>query len=204
MSFVVKAPISFAPPLWSEYEDRHSVAALTPFFSNAAEVNRFHARYRLARAYKGLVLDGYSDSTKAGYDALTKVTFYWSAFEQMMNALRIPDPRYFVKTYEFVSDLKKIEDIDCERKFFGFVKNKIDGKDLKNKLTAYIDTGTGTIFLLAKCVRHIYLHGHLTANVRGLSPQDIASICEFLCESLLRVMDKEFETRVVDLKKVYP
>jgi hypothetical protein len=203
VSFVVKAPIKFDPPLWAEYEERHKVAALTPYFNKAADVNRFQARYRLARAFRGLLLEGYSDTTKAGYDALTKVSLYWSAFEQMMYALHIPDPRYFLGTYKFVLNLKKIEDVDSERKFFGFVRDKIDRKDLKSKLKTYIDSGSGNVFLLAKCVRHIYLHGHLTANVRGLSPQDIASICDFLCEALLKVMDAEFEARVLDLKKVY-
>ena len=203
MSLIVKAPVKFDPPLWADYEDRHKVAALTPFFNKVAEVNRFHARYRLARSFRGLLLEGYSDSTKVGYDALTKVSFYWSAFEQMMNALHIPDARYFLARYKFVFNLNPIEDIDEDRKFFEFVRDKINQKYLKDKIAEYIKSGRGNIFLLTKCVRHIYLHGHLTANVKGLSPQDIASICDFVCESILKVMDEEFEVRVNELKKVY-
>lgn len=203
MSLIVKAPVKFDPPHWPDYESRHAVAAHTPFFNVAAEVNRFHARYRLARAFRGLLLEGYSDSTTAGYSALTKVALYWSAFEQMMVALNIPDPRYFVGRHKYIDDLRQIQTVDGVRKFFGFVKEKINRKDLKTKLEEYLKNGNGNVFMLAKSIRHIYLHGHLTANVKGLAPQDIASICDRLCEMLLNVMDKEFADRVQDLMQVY-
>ncbi len=199
---MVKEHVSFNPPLWSDYDLRHKVAASTPFFNKAAEVNRFQARYRLARAFRGLILEGYSEPTKSGYEGLTKVTLYWSAFEQMLNALNTHE-RKIVDTYNYVSDLARIEHIDRERRLFGFVRGKVNRRDLRTRLDEYIANGKGSVLLLSKCVRHIYLHGHLTANVRGLSPHDIQSICEFLCDVLLRVMDDEFEARVLDLKQVY-
>ena len=55
-------------------------------FTSAADVNRFGARYRLASAFKGLNLGGYSDTTAQGYDALTRVTLAWSAFEALLKA----------------------------------------------------------------------------------------------------------------------
>ena len=109
---LIQAPNYYRPPGWDEFDKRATIAGTTPYFSRAADVNRFGARYRLARAFKGLDLDGYSVETKIGYEALTKVTLHWSAFEQLKKSINMEDTRELVKDYNFSILAKNLRAID--------------------------------------------------------------------------------------------
>lgn len=87
----MKVPGEFEnyPSGWKIFDD-HAVVpgpdfmGLTP---DAGDVNRFGARFRLAKAFRGLNLEGYSSNTASGYDALTRVLLTWSAFEQFQHTM---------------------------------------------------------------------------------------------------------------------
>jgi hypothetical protein len=201
----IKLPEQFHPPLWHEYEKRRQHAAITPWFAAQSEVNRFRARYRFAKSFRGLNLEGYAEDTKAGYEALTKVAFVWSAYEQMLRALKIQDGREIIKNYPMKEVIKKIKKLDTEFKFFRFVRQKLkDENHLKDKVTIFIDGGACTVLTLAASVRHIYLHGHLTANVQRLHPSIVSQICDLLADSILIIIDSEFKESIENLMIAYP
>ena len=52
------------------------------FVGTKFDFYRFANRFRLAAAFRGMRLDGFSEETVFGYDALTRVFFTWSAFER--------------------------------------------------------------------------------------------------------------------------
>ncbi len=202
---LINLPEQFHPPLWNEYEKRRQHAAITPWFAPQSEVNRFRARYRLAKSFRGLNLEGYTEDTKAGYEALTKVAFFWSAYEQMLRALKIKDGREIIKNHPMKEVIKKIKKLDSEFKFLRFVRQKLkDENYLKDKVTIFIDGGACTVLTLAASVRHIYLHGHLTANVQQLHPSIVVQICDLLADSILTIIDAEFKQSIETLMIAYP
>ena len=83
---IVPNPYAHHPPRWAEYRSAASLVGLCSAFTRAAEVNRFGARYRLAKACE-VRLAGYTPGTTAGYDSLVKVALTWSAFESLLVAL---------------------------------------------------------------------------------------------------------------------
>lgn len=204
MIFLVRRPPEFSPPGWGEYGDRVNVAAQTSLFERAAVVNRFYARYRLARAFRGMTLEGYSAATTEGYNALTKVSLHWSAFEQLKRALRLQDSRELARKYEYSNYLGQIRLADPDGKFFNFVVEQLDADALKKPVGDFLKGESCNTLVLAKSVRHIFLHGPLTPNVKGLAPATVTSICDALSQSLTEIMDHEFSLRVQDLKAIYP
>ena len=204
MTLIAKAAPKFEPPRWSDYDKRATVAASTPAFAKAAVVNRFCARYRFARAFRGLVLEGYSSDTRQGYDALTKVSLHWSAFEQLLRAIKVTDARSIAARHDFAQCLSDMRAADPTNVFFQFVLSHLDSESLKAPVGEYILGKSCSALALSKAVRHIFLHGPLTPNVSGLAPSVVSAVCDALSDALVTVMDFEFERNVADLVSAYP
>jgi hypothetical protein len=164
-------------------------------------VNRFKARYRLARAFRGLDLEGFSRATQEGYSALTKVSLHWSAFEAMLLAFGLgDDARSIARGYDFSRSVAAVRRYDPGDLYFTFVREMLDARSpLKRQLRQYLAGGPVTTFALAKALRHIYFHGHLTPNAREVAPGSVVAICNVLTDSLVFVMDEEFSSRADDL-----
>ncbi len=167
-------------------------------------MNRFRARYRLARAFRGLHLEGYSDATTQGYDALAKVSLHWSAFEQLMKATRITSIRDLENGYNFDACFDAIRRCDGDARFFKFVRVNLTNRALAANVDNFLVGRPCSALELVKAVRHIFFHGPLTPNVDGLSPHTVSGICDELSLAVVTVMDTEFLSRVEDLVNAYP
>lgn len=198
--------LQFAPPLWAEYDRRCMVAATTALFARVAIVNRFQARYRFARAFRGLNLEGYSLTTAAGYDALTKVSLHWSAFESACAALRIPAVNIpkVAANYDNTQCLADLRRVDPEGRFFTFVREHLDGDRHRAQIADFLDGEDCSPIALVKAVRHIFLHGPLTPNASQVHPHSVKAMCDRLSRALMVITDKEFSGRVKDLIAAYP
>ncbi len=198
---IVQQPKIFKPPKWEIYEQHYQIAGQTNLFAAAKTVNRFFARYRFARAFKGLDLEGYSDETTNGYNSLTKVTLHWTAFEQLCRAIKITNMRVIGQRHSYDECLKSIREADPQNIFFKSVKFHITTPDQINQLDAFINNGACSSLTLAKSIRHIFLHGPLTPNINGCSPNAVSDICDALCKSLVEIMDIEFASRASELQQ---
>jgi hypothetical protein len=113
------------PSLWSEY-DSHVVHTGSDFFGftpDIGDVNRFGARFRAAASFRGVILDGYTLATAAGYSALCRVLFTWSAFESFMAICRV-NQRSAAPMLARYGALKMSADIrrmDVGNRFYGFI-----------------------------------------------------------------------------------
>jgi hypothetical protein len=200
----------FDPAGWRDYDARYALAAGTGLFAPVAVVNRFQARYRFARAFRGLVLEGYGDATAVGYAALTRVSLHWSAFEAMLEALRIagPDIPALAAKYNYTDCLAVVRKADPGDRFFRFVRSHLsdgpEGARLRQQLDAYLAGEDCPSLPLAKAIRHIFFHGWLTPNAKEARPQDVDTICTRLSRSLVTIMDGEFGEHAADLKAAYP
>lgn len=204
MAGTAPQPLKCEPPGWAEYDKRATVADATPMFAGAAVVNRFYARYRFARAFRGLHLEGYSLATCAGYDALTKVSLHWSAFEQFQRAIKSNDARPIAAGYNFQACLATLREVDPQQVFFRFVCDHLAQGAPRQAVTSFVEGKYCSAFALVKAVRHIFLHGPLTPNVQGVSPHTVSKICDVLSDTLVEVMDREFSRNVDCLVKAYP
>lgn len=196
---------AFAPDGWDRYDARARVAFGTGLFARAAVVNRFQARYRLARAFRGMNLDGYSEATVRGYNALTEVSLHWTAFEAMLEALRTTGDAVAGR-YSHEDCISTLRAADEGNRFFRFVHAHLDAnaKRLRRQLESYLDGKACPSLPLAKSIRHIFFHGMLTPNAQAARPENVEVICKRLSRSLVIMMNSEFRSHVDDLVEMFP
>ncbi len=185
---------------WEIYDVRATRACATNLFNVASKVNRFHARYKFARSFQHMTLQGYSSETSAGYSALMKASLHWSAFEMFKTALNIADTRTLIERYPFESHIKNIRDCFSSKDFFRVIRSHLSDVKQKQNLDAFV-SGSNSInpLVLAKSLRHIFFHGALTPNAGGASPDEVVIICEELCNYMIEIMNAEFEARANEL-----
>ncbi len=166
------------------------------------DVNRLNARINLAKSFQGIQLVGISEKTVAGYDAFFQVFLTHSALEGFMKL-------HAVKHVSGLSDLlmphdpekvvRAFFDLDRKGKLCDFLCKHIDSKGKKIRdglLDCKSGEDTNPAFISA-AIRHIFAHGHLTANANGINPKNVNKACMLVSDFLLRFMDAEF-TKTID------
>lgn len=168
------------------------------FNRNLSFANRFGARYRFARSVTGVTLDGYTSGTSAGYSALTKLAFTYSAFEGLLELIGIKrkDAQTVLKAYPFHKWCNEIRAFDSSCTLFCFVAGRVRPKHEKDQLLQFIKGKPCDVAALAAGLRHIFLHGELTPNALGTDPAVSCQICEYLIGVLVSVIDREIEARL--------
>jgi hypothetical protein len=167
------------------------------FALDGAEVSRFTARYRVAKAFRGIRLDGYSPDTIQGYDSLMRVFLAWSAFEKFLQVVGktqnsiVPSLAPY-RPDDCLGDLRKDQ---IAKTFYDFVTPRVNEKH-QSRLQEFANGTLTNPTYLASAVRHLFAHGHLTAHAGGMLTEHVDRVCEILFEFHLKVMDGEF-SRIV-------
>lgn len=169
------------------------------------DVSRFAARFRVAKSFKGIVLEGYTSETISGYSALFRVFLVWSAFELFMALLGEKHetilPR--LRAYAPARNLQAIRKHDRSGRLFSFLMQRVNPKLQKELRT--IQTGrSNNITFVAAAARHIFAHGHLSAHANDVQPKDVDAICNILFTFHITVMDHEFSKMVKRYKESLP
>lgn len=195
----ISNPYAQHPPRWLDYRQNYVLAHHV--FKSAATVNRFGARYRLAKAFKSIELDGYHAATVNGYCSLTRLMLAWGAFEGLLIAIGKTkhDLEQISSRYDYAGLLKELGKSDPERRFFSFVRENIHNKNQKGEVQKFITGQPCCGLTLAKSVRHIFVHGLLTPSANQTEPTLAAAVCEQLTFCLFKVMDREFTERLQEL-----
>jgi hypothetical protein len=190
--------------MWADYDARAGIAY--KIFKSAAETNRFGARYRLAKAFRTMELDGYSDATAQGYEALTRLMFAWGAFEGLLKAIGHNHHQIteISKSYSYAGMLKDLREADPDSRFFKFVHTRLDNKNLQAEVKRFVDGHICCGITLARGARHIFVHGPLTPSANQADPAAVVGVCNRLTTCLFRVMDREFRNRVEQLVILAP
>lgn len=200
MALILPNPYGNYPPRWPEYVSARGLVDVCSAFTRAAEVNRFGARYRLAKACE-IRLAGYSAGTAEGYDALVKVALSWSAFESLLAAIGLG--KHGVATvsarHDFSDVFTTMRAAGRVMPFFKFVSSELDSQGQRTELEHFLAGRTCCGLKLAKAVRHIFFHGTLTPNARGSEAAEVATACKALAGGVVRDMDAEFATAVQEL-----
>lgn len=170
------------------------------FIGVKQEFYRFANRLRLAACFGGLHLKGFTDDTAMGYDALTQVFFTWSAFERYADLAndRPPFRELFVhhprQRLHDLADVCRQQDPDHKLTEFLITQSLLPVHE--THLRRYRDGHDFSVLTLAACIRHIFAHGHLTANPYRLPAPNLAVICCALNAFLLDFMRSDFVRRV--------
>ena len=122
----IQQQISLNPRGWSKFDLRAQNGYFV--FKNAASVNRFCARYKVAKAFKVLELDGIGESTRQGYGAMVRLTLVWGSLESLVKALSatMDITKEFADRSDFSSLLAELRGFHDSQLFFrSFVESTV-------------------------------------------------------------------------------
>lgn len=165
-------------------------------------INRLNARINVAKSFRRIDLDGINDETVAGYDGFFQVFLTHSALERFM---KLYDVKHVSGLDDYLTThcpekvVKEFFDLDDKGKLHDFLCNHIDerGKKIEEGLTMCKRGESTNVAYVSAAVRHIFAHGHLTANAGGINPRNVNKACMLVSDFLLHFMDAEF-TRKID------
>ena len=92
--------------------------------------------------------------------------------------------------------IKSIRKLDPENSFSGFLCEHLSGSELRNMMRDFMSGQDVNVSFLARCTRHIFAHGVLTANSPNLSAKKFDQVSQLISDFLLTSMDQDFEARV--------
>lgn len=209
MGLILPNPYENYPPRWAEYRSASGLIEFCSAFTRAADVNRFGARYRLAKSCE-VRLAGYSTGTAAGYDALVKVALSWSAFESLLVALGLGKHKVAEVSgrHNLSTTFASMRAAGKVLPFFKFVSSELDNAGQRVEVDNFVAGRPCCGLKLAKAVRHIFFHGTLTPNARGSEASEVAVACTELARGVVQVMDYEFsvavDTLIAAATKAFP
>lgn len=160
---------------------------------------RFANRYRMAVRFRGISLEDYGEATEAGYSALTHVFLTWSVFERYGELAGDPPPcrqlLSLVPKIELAKLADHIDRHDPEKRLFEFLHEQSLEQN-RHLLDRYRNGDRRAVIFYAAAIRHIYVHGHLTASPNKCDAANVTSICEVLTQFLLALMRDDFQRRL--------
>ena len=193
------------PKAWGRFisSSRNEDNVMPKELSDFAQLSRWSARFRLAKSFEALDLgDHYFGSNTLGlYSAITRIFLVYSAFETYCRILGL-NPRYesqvkVLQDSQLQKDvIKSIRELDPKNSFSGFLCEHLSGSDLKKMMSEFTSGQDVNISFLARCTRHIFAHGVLTANSPNLSAKRSDQVSQLISDFLLTSMDQDFENRV--------
>lgn len=161
---------------------------------------RFANRYRMALQFRGVTLEGFGKETEQGYSALTRIFLVWSVFERYteMAGVHPPYKPFFlhVPKSELGALARVIDRNDPERRLFDFLRRQVRDEIHKKSLDRFRGGDDWAVVYYASALRHIYVHGHLTAAAQGCTGAQVGMICNEVSRSLLHWIGKDFARRL--------
>lgn len=172
------------------------------FRGGAGQVNLFANRLRVARSFRGIELEGYSDATTLGYNAFLRVFLTHGALECYAHLVGA-DPAYGpaiagpLQGYTPERVIQTLIRHDPGGRLCAFITRKLTARTLKEIVYACQRGESTNVAGLSAAIRHIFAHGELTAHANRVKPRQVHVICVAISDFLLDFMDREF-TRQID------
>ncbi|MCW1887563.1 hypothetical protein OKA04_22695 [Luteolibacter flavescens] len=175
-----------------------SVAPLG-FTGTKFDFYRFVNRFRLATCFEGMRLDGFTDGTAAGYDALTRVFFAWSAFERYADLANDRPPFRALFAHH---PRRHVRELACHCRSLdpeGLLGEFLVAQSLpvhEPYLRRFLEGHDFSVLTLAASIRHIFAHGILTAHPNGMPAENLSAIGRSLGNFLIHFMRSDFSRRL--------
>ncbi|MGC1310301.1 MAG: hypothetical protein WA885_23985 [Phormidesmis sp.] len=174
-----------------KWRRQHEALGL-PEHVSLSDLNRFAARYRLARAFNGIEATGYAKDTLAGYGSVMRAFLAYSALEQFHKAVRptVGRPHLMQRWADMaIAPAENLRDADD---VIRFLIKTVSHEKLKNKLIAFHKGETDNSLIVATALRHTVAHGFMSVHPDGTSPKISKTFCEQLTRMLLSIADRSF------------
>ncbi len=157
-----------------------------------SELNRFAARYRLARAFNSIDADGYADDTTEAYGAVLKVFLAYSALEQFHKAVKPAKPRQHLSERWADWATSPADGLRGSDAIIQFLIKTVSHESLKNKLIAFQQGKHDNVLIVATALRHAVAHGFMSVHPEGTSARVSKIFCQQLSRMLLSISDRSF------------
>ena len=129
-------------------------------------LTKFKLRYRLAKSFKSINFDGYSDRTIKGYESGMRVMLSYSAYETALIVERLIKKNNFNTIHmnnSFKDLAKEIREIVGLKKLLKTSLN-VNKEKIKEKIEDFYEKENFDIFCIAMGIRHTFAHGDFTAG----------------------------------------
>jgi hypothetical protein len=201
----IPSPYRSYPPHWATFDTYVFAAGAQRlgFVGTAADVNRFAARYRAAKCFKSVEFDELTQVTADGYSALMSLLLTYSAFEHLLHCIgtALPSTTSLLSESEREALLARLRSLHGQAEVFRAASEHLN-PSFQRQIASHLREELCNPFYLAGGLRHAFAHGKLTATP-GAAPQAaVATVCRFMCRALMRVMDREFRSRVMSFEGV--
>jgi hypothetical protein len=161
------------------------------------DVTRWSSRVKLARNFRGLQVEDYSEQTLRGYSGFFQVFLTHSALERYLPIVGLTenDLKEALLPHKPEEPIRRFFALDRAGKLFDFLHTRVRPK-LRANLLACRDGTCCDVGCLSAAVRHIFAHGHLAANAHDINPSQVARACKVISEYLLDYMEYDFTGRM--------
>lgn len=201
----VPSPFRSYPPGWATFDAFAQAPGPTYFrlHGSVADVNRFAARYRAAKCFRGIEFDELTSSIAQGYEALVQLLLTYSAFEHFMRCLgtRLQASHTLLADAERDRTLANLRRLQGQRELFAVLRQHLD-PPYQRQVDVHLRNGACNPLYLAAGIRHAFAHGKLAAAPVGIPESAVATVSRFFCRVLMRIMDREFSQRVIEFEQM--
>ena len=160
-------------------------------------LHRFIYRYRLAKSFKSINVEGIGKTTVMGYSCLLNSFLVYTAFELIAEALKAYDNKKYNYTYLAYSNSKICNAIRKNEDLKKFIKDSniytdTRNEQLKDDMEIFYKGYFDNIIPLAYAIRNCFSHGELTSSRCGLNKAIHRKEIDELSKILLSYCDELF------------
>jgi hypothetical protein len=161
------------------------------------EVVRWNSRVKLARNFRGLHVDDFSERTILGYSAFFQVFLTHSALKRYLPIVGLTESALAaaLAPHNPRETIQQFFALDPKGKLFDFLHARLNQKLQRNLAACRVGTCCDLTCISAS-VRHIFAHGHLGGTVNEINPNHVARACAIVSDFLLEFMAFDFTSRI--------
>jgi hypothetical protein len=185
-------------PLWSKYcRDYEYLQGKTVY------INRFIARYSLAKAFKGIDAHTFRRSTLMGYDAVMRLMLAFSAYDTLFKAVEKLTPQLSLR-YDIYSFLIHNHELEEEFRSNQLLLNvlKADAKETALSRLEAFEKGGESLTCIAFAIRNMVAHGQMNPTASKASRTSVANQINQLSALVLDACDFIFNDYLIVLIQV--
>jgi hypothetical protein len=164
-------------------------------------INRFVARYRLAKSFKSMEFEGYKDVTVSAYNAIFQLFLSYSALDILFKGIK---KNKHIAKYKKTIYAIKVKDADLANRlkkneaFMKILTDNIFDETTKIELNKFCDEPTRINMMgIARGCRHLTAHGEMSAAGSTALNKKNATDLKILSDLVLAAADNAF-TEFVD------
>ncbi|BAZ13696.1 hypothetical protein NIES4071_55360 [Calothrix sp. NIES-4071] len=165
--------------------------------TSAGDIIRFASRYKAAKSFQGIILEGFTSETTDGYAGLFKLMLCWSTFEQFLE-IRGLEQRHTKELFDAYNAAMLCDEIracDKGNVFYSFILSKVNNSHKLEIEKLFANQPLNSSYL-ASGIRHIFAHGYLSPHANGSQPKNVVKICNMISVFLLNIIDLEFSKQM--------